>query len=344
MAVHSSSHFHLKMPVQVESALKKAAEITGADFQYLVDTAARESGFRPSVKAPTSSATGLFQFIESTWLEVVKNHGAAFGLKEQAAAISQSRSGRYFVADKGMRREILELRKDPEIAAVMAGVFTQNNAKHLEAKLKRHPTAGELYIAHFLGAGNGGRLVKAAQLNPGMKAADLFPSAARANKTLFYRRGEALSVKALYHNLVRRHQALSKPMAVAGVASSGQPHQHLEAKSWARGMVISAVEDTQRASSGPLFNLKQFHDQAAHSRRAESDRGSKIADAGDVVAGQIGIWGQGGDQPAKALSRSGRVQQSLARAEHRGQPEPLLDLSGGNRDKARRLFVKGGLG
>ncbi len=201
MAIGSTT----QIPHSVETALKKAAEITGVDFQYLVDTAARESGFRASVKAPTSSASGLFQFIESTWLQMVKDKGPELGLGDVAKHITKDGKGNYRVEDRQMRREILELRNKPEVAALMAGAFTQQNATHLEGQIGRKPTSGELYIAHFLGAHNGSRLVKAATLKPEMQAADLFPQAARSNKSLFYRRGKPVSVKGLYQNLVRRH-------------------------------------------------------------------------------------------------------------------------------------------
>ncbi len=214
MAVQSTA----QIPTNIVTALQNAAKLTGADFQYLVDTAARESGFRPSVKARTSSATGLFQFIDSTWLQMVKDKGPELGLGDAARHITKTENGRYKVRDPEMLREILNLRKNPEVAAVMAGAFTQFNAETLEGEIGRKPTSGELYIAHFLGAGNGSKLIRASSLNPEMKAADLFPAAARSNKSLFYRRGEAVSVKGLYQNLVRRHSVQRVDLAGLGQA------------------------------------------------------------------------------------------------------------------------------
>ena len=57
-------------PVQsanVQSAIARAATRTGVDFDYLLAQAKLESGLDPSAKAGTSSATGLYQFIDSTW-------------------------------------------------------------------------------------------------------------------------------------------------------------------------------------------------------------------------------------------------------------------------------------
>ena len=63
----------------VAGAIQKAAQATGTGFSYLLATAKIESGFDPQVKAKTSSATGLFQFIEQTWLQTMKQSGAELG-------------------------------------------------------------------------------------------------------------------------------------------------------------------------------------------------------------------------------------------------------------------------
>src|SRR3954463_9224696 len=96
----------------VVQALQKAAAATGSDFHYLLGTAMRESSLKPAAQSSTSSAAGLFQFIDQTWLGLVKEHGARHGLGNYAAAISKDSDGRYH-ADTGARASILALRKDP---------------------------------------------------------------------------------------------------------------------------------------------------------------------------------------------------------------------------------------
>ncbi len=71
----------------VGSAIQRAAARTNVDFGYLFNQAKVESGLDPDAKARTSSATGLFQFIDQTWLGTVKKHGAAHGLDWAANAI-----------------------------------------------------------------------------------------------------------------------------------------------------------------------------------------------------------------------------------------------------------------
>jgi hypothetical protein len=150
----------------VTGAIQQASQATGASFNYLLATAQVESGLNPQAGASTSSARGLFQFIETTWLATIKQAGAALGFGRYADAITQTASGNYEVRDPTMRREILKLRNDPDANALMAGAFTQGNASALSERLGRAPSEGELYIAHFLGVGGAARLIGLAGSNP----------------------------------------------------------------------------------------------------------------------------------------------------------------------------------
>ncbi|MGE3141933.1 MAG: transglycosylase SLT domain-containing protein [Hyphomonadaceae bacterium] len=183
----------------VEAAIRRAADATGVDFSLLVETAQRESALNPQARAATSSATGLFQFIESTWLDMVRRHGPAHGLGAEAAAIG-ARDGRAFVADPQTRADILALRNDPEIAARMAGELARDNAETLRRSLGRAPSAGELYAAHVLGAGGAARLIAAAG-EGAPDASALFPREAGANRGLFYAGGAPVSAQSLLDRL-----------------------------------------------------------------------------------------------------------------------------------------------
>lgn len=196
---------------QVSDAIRAGARATGVDFEYLLKTAQRESSFNPAAKATTSSATGLFQFIEQTWLHTLKTAGPALGLADAAAAIERTESGRYVVADPAQRRQIMDLRKDPAAASAMAGAFTRSNAQYLRGRLGREPNDGELYIAHFLGAGGAAKLISSAENNPQASAADLFPGAARANRSIFYRGGAARTAGQVYNVLIAKHMTTPTP-------------------------------------------------------------------------------------------------------------------------------------
>ena len=136
---------------KIAGTIKSAASATGASFEYLISAAKIESNLNPKAQASTSSARGLYQFIEQTWLGTVKEAGAAFGFGKYADAISKSESGRYSVSDSATRDEILKLRDDPAANAAMAGVLTQSNSFKLTGMIGRRPTDSELYMAHFMG-------------------------------------------------------------------------------------------------------------------------------------------------------------------------------------------------
>ncbi len=191
----------------VTGAIQQASQATGASFNYLLATAQVESGLNPQAGASSSSARGLFQFIETTWLATIKQAGAALGFGRYADAITQTPSGNYEVRDPAMRSEILKLRNDPSANALMAGVFTKGNASALSERLGRAPSEGELYIAHFLGAGGGARLISLAGSNPNARAADYFPNAAQANPSIFYDRstGAARSLAQVRNILTARY-------------------------------------------------------------------------------------------------------------------------------------------
>src|SRR5215468_8825212 len=79
----------------VAGAIRKASQSTGASFDYLLATAKVESDLNPNLTMRSSTATGLFQFLEQTWLGVMKTAGPAFGYGHYADAIKQTPSGNY---------------------------------------------------------------------------------------------------------------------------------------------------------------------------------------------------------------------------------------------------------
>ena len=183
----------------VVSALKQAAAATGSDFHYLLGTAMRESSLKPTAQSSSSSAAGLFQFVEQTWLGLVKSHGAQYGLSSMADEISVGSDGRYRAANDQSRKAILELRNNPQVSALMAGEYSKTSAATMQAALGRPVCGGELYAAHFLGPDAACKLIRASQSTPNTSAAALLPSAAGANKSVFFHAdGSAKSVREVY--------------------------------------------------------------------------------------------------------------------------------------------------
>ena len=176
---------------RIQSAIATASSKTGIDFDYLLSQAKVESGLNANAKAGTSSATGLYQFVEQSWLAVVKKHGSEHGLGWAADNIQQGSNGRYYVADAGMKGSILGLRSDPNAASLMAAEHASDNKDALEGTLGRSATGTDLYMAHFLGLGGAKKFLTTMASNPYANAASLFPAAAGANRNVFYTPGGA---------------------------------------------------------------------------------------------------------------------------------------------------------
>lgn len=171
-------------------AIRQASDETGIDFDYLWRTAQRESGLNPNARAETSSATGLFQFTDATWLKLVERYG------EKHALLNDVNSG---VMD---RESILEMRTDPVASARLAAELAGENRSLLRAGIGREPTSHELYAAHFLGPSGAAELIREARIDGERPAEDFFPRAARANRAIFTdSSGEPRSLLAVYARL-----------------------------------------------------------------------------------------------------------------------------------------------
>lgn len=215
---------------EVIAAIRDGAQTSGVGFDYLLATAQRESSLNPTAKAGTSTATGLFQFIEQTWLGVMKSTGAKLGLGTYADAITARSDGTYTVSDPTTRQAILDLRRDPKVSATMAGALTQRNREALGATLGREPTAGDLYAAHVLGARGATTLIASAQGSPARSAALDLPEAAVANRSLFYdRAGRPRSSSELYALLATATSGAATPVATtAGLSDAPTAYASLE--------------------------------------------------------------------------------------------------------------------
>ena len=174
---------------EVTAAISRAASRTGVDFNYLVAQARIESGLNPQAQARTSSARGLYQFVDSTWLRTVDKHGAKHGMGWADEAVNGGR-----VADPAMRAQIMALRDNPDASALMAAELALDNRDGLRATLGREPDSSELYLAHFLGLGGAQGFLSALASNPDISAEQVNPAAARANRGIFYDGARARTV------------------------------------------------------------------------------------------------------------------------------------------------------
>ena len=272
---------------QVTSAIRQAASATGTSFDYLLATAQIESGLNPGAQAQTSSAGGLFQFIDQTWLGIVKAVGPTLGFGNYSQAIQRGADGRYQVVDPAARQAILGLRNDPTASATMAGAFTRTNAAQLFQSIGRKPTDGELYMAHFLGADGAGKLISAVSNQPQAAAATLFPAAASANRSIFYDGSRPRTVAEVYSRIDARFQAARTAVLASPTTAAAKAPD-------TAGMtqVLAAASQTQAAmpDDRPLF-------QAMFSDRGGSPVAPTVGGLWTQAAGSNGLLDLFTDSP-----------------------------------------------
>jgi hypothetical protein len=186
--------------------LQDTARRTGSSAEVLTALATRESRLDPRARNSQSSARGLMQFTESTWLEAVRDHGAEHGLPREARAIATDpQTGELSVRDPRQRKRILDLRFNPRLAAAMAGERTALAQAALAEALGRAPSAADLYAVHMLGPAGARRFLAALAERPASRAADAASTDAVArNRNVFFARdGRARTVAEVHAAMAR---------------------------------------------------------------------------------------------------------------------------------------------
>jgi len=204
---------------EIIDSLKQASAATGVDFDFLVAQASAESGLRGAVHARQrhSSASGLFQFTAQTWLQMMRDHGAAYGYGDLSARITPAANGHLAVSDRVTEKQLLDLRKDVKLAGIMAGELAKQNAAALQTAFHRKANPAELHLAHLLGATGAIRFLRARAADAAQPAADVVPAAARQNPQLFFDRGDHTphTVAAVYGKIKSRIETPLKQLATA---------------------------------------------------------------------------------------------------------------------------------
>jgi murein DD-endopeptidase MepM/ murein hydrolase activator NlpD len=120
-------------PVDPFGQFRRAVEKGGTIDFFVNRIIYVESANNCNARNPLSTAVGLGQFIESTWLNTVRQH-------------------RPDLFEGRTRAQILDLRTECNLAREMTAAFTRDNAAVLRSQ--GHPvTPGNLYLAHFMGVG-----------------------------------------------------------------------------------------------------------------------------------------------------------------------------------------------
>jgi hypothetical protein len=209
-----------------------AAKMAGVDPVLLGTIAGIESGYNPSIKAGTSSATGYFQFIDSTWKTMIARYGKKYGINPGTP------------------------QTDPRANALMGAEYVKENIAYLKKSTGlTNITDTDAYLAHFLGAGGASQLLKA---DKNGNAAQLFPAAARANASIFFDKGRPRTVQQII-DLMDKKMASHRPSGAGLTAAPPANGKQVTtpgasapaANDASNGMASTGKGAPSPASSGP---------------------------------------------------------------------------------------------
>jgi Transglycosylase SLT domain len=213
-------------------ALRSAAGARRDDRVLLFALAWRESRCDPDGRNPASTARGLMQFTRATWLEAVRDHGAAHGLASQAAALATDReTGDITARDRRLLAELLVLRDDPRLSAALAMARLERERASLARDLRRPVTHADLYMVHFIGPEGARRFLRDLARAPSGRASDAVgPEAVAANRNVFVASdGRHLSLREVY---ARSEAPCGRSTRSTRGCSNGWTAQSQSASSW----------------------------------------------------------------------------------------------------------------
>jgi hypothetical protein len=251
----------------------RAAEVTEVDPALLMAMADKESSFKPDIRASTSSAEGLFQFLDGTWLEVVKRYGAKHGYAAAADAIRPVK-GRLSVSDAD-RTWIMSLRRDPFLSAVMAGEMIRSTQDTLvAANAERNVSGTDIYLAHFLGVNGASRFLNLMDDSPEQAAPSAFPRAAKANRSLFFGKPTQVAV-AEVKEAEGKTEEPKTGAAKTGAASKDEPKKDT-AKGASKGKAVAKAKSEPKSLAEVHALLAQVMDKrVARYENAARDLGTR---------------------------------------------------------------------
>jgi LAS superfamily LD-carboxypeptidase LdcB len=128
----------------VQEAIKLAAQLTGMDEGLLNRIVQIESSGRANAKASTSSATGLFQFIDSTWQSMLKKYASVYNIPPDAKP------------------------DNPLYSAILGAQYSKDNLAYLKSKVGDFPVPEDtaIYLAHHYGPAGAVNILKFLKQNP----------------------------------------------------------------------------------------------------------------------------------------------------------------------------------
>jgi hypothetical protein len=182
-----------EIPTQLAMLLSLAA--AGGEGTTVPIPPPREP-YTEAVAAAVEPLEGPLKYGEREWLQALYDNPDASG--SYANRIFVTSGGRFYVPTADDRRQILEARNDPTLAARVARIAAERNAARLGAALQRPISTADLYIAHLLGPGPAIAFLKAVSETPDMTVAQAFPGLADAFRGAEEKAEASLTVGEVY--------------------------------------------------------------------------------------------------------------------------------------------------
>jgi len=202
-----------------------AGKMVGVDSNLMATMVAAESGFNPGVKAGSSSASGLMQFISDTWKAMVKKYGPKYGIPPGTSPF------------------------DAKANLLMGAEYIKENIQSMQKYLKRKVTDTDVYMGHFMGTGGAKQFLTA---DPSTIGATMFPAAAAANPTIYYDKGRPKTLAEIYEHfswlLKKRSKDNGIPLGTGGgdilLPADGKPASNTAATPSSETAPIGTVPTT----------------------------------------------------------------------------------------------------
>lgn len=138
------------------------ARNTGVPEVYSRALFQQEGGGNPDARNARSTATGVTQFIEGTWLQVLHDYGEQYGLpREMIDQIERNPRGGWRVRSADAREHLLALRFNPRWNALMSGHYANQEVEDMARRAGRPVSVQEAYLAHFMNGNTAGAWVRA---------------------------------------------------------------------------------------------------------------------------------------------------------------------------------------
>jgi len=187
-----------KIPPAVMNAIQAAAHDSGVDADLLAAVAWRESRFDPKARNRSSSAKGLLQFTNATWLQMIRDYGSEYNEAGYANAIRKSKAGALVVSGSHVRTAILKLRSDPVLSAKLAAENMRRERVALQDSVGRGVVPADLYLLHVLGPTGTIRFLNAVSQRPSEPSTKVIDWKVLRNAGLLARDDRAMTTSDTY--------------------------------------------------------------------------------------------------------------------------------------------------